>query len=87
MIIRTALVDLGIDDVDPGLAPEGARCGDDSLCVNRYADLLLVITLSALILLVNRKCMPVASLKIGPLSCPRNCHDHGQVILDLKLAF
>ena len=32
---RTALVDLGIDDVDPGLAPEGARCGEDSLCVNQ----------------------------------------------------
>ena len=55
---RTALVDLGIDDVDPGLAPEGARCGDDSLCV-------------------NQKCMPVASLKIGPLSCKNNCHGHG----------
>jgi len=55
---RTALVDLGIDDVDPGLAPEGARCGEDSLCV-------------------NQKCMPVANLKIGPLSCPNNCNGHG----------
>ena len=55
---RTALVDLGIDDVDPGLAPEGARCGDDSLCV-------------------NQKCMAVASLRIGPLSCPNNCNGHG----------
>ena len=55
---RTALVDLGIDDVDPGLAPEGARCGEDSLCV-------------------NQRCMPVASLKIGPLSCKNNCNDHG----------
>ena len=32
---RTALVDLGINDVDPGLAPEGARCADGSLCVNQ----------------------------------------------------
>lgn len=55
---RTALVDLGIDDVDPGLSPEGARCAEDSLCV-------------------NQKCMPVASLKIGPLSCPNNCNGHG----------
>ena len=55
---RTALVDLGINDVDPGLAPEGARCGDDSLCV-------------------NRKCIPVASLIIGPASCPDNCNGHG----------
>ena len=55
---RTALVDLGINDVDPGLAPEGARCGDDSLCV-------------------NRKCIPVASLVIGPASCPNDCNGHG----------
>ena len=32
---RSALVDLGLEDVDPGLAPEGARCGEDKLCVNR----------------------------------------------------
>ena len=55
---RTALVDLGLDDVDPGLSPEGSRCADDSLCV-------------------NRKCMPVASLTIGPLSCPSGCHGRG----------
>ena len=52
------MVDLGLNDVDPGLAPEGARCDEDSLCV-------------------NRKCMPVASLTIGPASCPGNCHGHG----------
>ena len=55
---RTALVDLGIDDVDPGLAPEGARCGEYSLCI-------------------NQRCMPVASLKIGPQSCKNNCNNHG----------
>ena len=55
---RTALVDLGLNDVDPGLAPEGARCDEDSLCV-------------------NRKCMPVASLTIGPASCKNNCNGHG----------
>lgn len=55
---RTALVDLGLNDVDPGLAPEGARCDDDSLCV-------------------NQKCMPVAALTIGPLSCPEGCKGHG----------
>ena len=55
---RTALVDLGLNDVDPGLAPEGARCSDGSLCV-------------------NRKCMPVADLKVGPSSCPGNCNGHG----------
>ncbi len=55
---RTALVDLGLNDVDPGLAPEGARCGDGKLCV-------------------NQKCMSVASLKIGPASCPGGCGGHG----------
>ena len=55
---RTALVDLGLNDVDPGLAPEGARCSDGSLCV-------------------NQKCIPVASLKVGPKSCPNDCNGHG----------
>ena len=32
---RTALVDLGLNDVDPGLAPEGSRCGNNRLCVNQ----------------------------------------------------
>ena len=32
---RAALVDLGLNNVDPGLAPEGARCGDGALCVNQ----------------------------------------------------
>lgn len=55
---RTALVDLGLNDVDPGLAPEGAKCDEDSLCV-------------------NRKCMPVASLTVGPMACPDNCNGNG----------
>lgn len=25
---RTAIVDLGLNEVDPGLAPDGAKCGD-----------------------------------------------------------
>ena len=48
---RTALVDLGINDVDPGLAPEGARCDEGRLCV-------------------DRKCVPVENLVIGPNACP-----------------
>ena len=32
---RTALVDLGLNDVDPGLAPDGASCSEGSLCMNQ----------------------------------------------------
>ncbi|XP_030376058.1 disintegrin and metalloproteinase domain-containing protein 12 [Scaptodrosophila lebanonensis] len=32
---RTALVDLGLQSTDPGLTPNGAKCGDDSMCVHQ----------------------------------------------------
>ncbi|TDG47412.1 hypothetical protein AWZ03_006140 [Drosophila navojoa] len=32
---RTALVDLGLQTTDPGLTPNGAKCGDQSMCVNQ----------------------------------------------------
>ncbi|KAH8247392.1 hypothetical protein KR038_003714, partial [Drosophila bunnanda] len=32
---RTALVDLGLQTTDPGLAPNGAKCGDDKMCVDQ----------------------------------------------------
>lgn len=32
---RTALVDLGINQIDPGLAPDGAKCGESKMCVNQ----------------------------------------------------
>jgi hypothetical protein len=28
---RTAIVDLGLNQVDPGLAPDGAKCGEDKV--------------------------------------------------------
>lgn len=32
---RVALVDMGLDMVDPGLAPDGAKCGPGKMCVNQ----------------------------------------------------
>lgn len=32
---RTAIIDLGLDSVDPGLTPSGAKCGDNKLCFDQ----------------------------------------------------
>ncbi|XP_049859100.1 pneumococcal serine-rich repeat protein [Schistocerca gregaria] len=32
---RTALVDLGLNEVDPGLVPNGAKCGEGKMCVSQ----------------------------------------------------
>lgn len=32
---RTVNVDLGLQDIDPGLVPDGARCGDQKMCVGQ----------------------------------------------------
>jgi hypothetical protein len=31
---RTAIVDLGLNQVDPGLAPDGAKCGEGKVWIN-----------------------------------------------------
>jgi hypothetical protein len=36
---RTAIVDLGLNQVDPGLAPDGAKCGEDKVWKNALAAL------------------------------------------------
>lgn len=30
---RTALIDMGLNDVDPGLSPNGAKCGENMVCI------------------------------------------------------
>lgn len=30
---RTAIVDLGLSQVDPGLTPDGAKCGEGKVCI------------------------------------------------------
>ncbi|XP_014216270.1 uncharacterized protein LOC106645033 [Copidosoma floridanum] len=32
---RSAIVDLGLNQIDPGLAPDGAKCGHGKMCVNQ----------------------------------------------------
>ncbi|XP_053673433.1 disintegrin and metalloproteinase domain-containing protein 19 [Anopheles nili] len=32
---RTAIVDLGLQKVDPGLTPDGAKCGEGKMCLNQ----------------------------------------------------
>lgn len=32
---RSAIVDLGLNEIDPGLAPDGAKCGPGKMCVNQ----------------------------------------------------
>ena len=32
---RNALVDLGLNNVDPGLAPSGSKCGHQKMCLHQ----------------------------------------------------
>lgn len=32
---RTAIIDLGLDSIDPGLVPSGAQCAADKMCVDQ----------------------------------------------------
>jgi hypothetical protein len=32
---RSAMIDLGLDEMDPGLVPNGAKCGTNSMCVDQ----------------------------------------------------
>uniref|UniRef100_A0A7G3ACA6 Putative adam metalloprotease n=1 Tax=Lutzomyia longipalpis TaxID=7200 RepID=A0A7G3ACA6_LUTLO len=35
VVCRTAIVDLGLQTMDPGLAPDGSKCGVDKMCVKQ----------------------------------------------------
>ncbi|XP_061941870.1 uncharacterized protein LOC108002262 isoform X3 [Apis cerana] len=58
---RSAIVDLGLNQVDPGLAPDGAKCAPGKMCVNQkcmpVADLRASVS--------------------GGKACPNNCGGNG----------
>ncbi|XP_076233751.1 disintegrin and metalloproteinase domain-containing protein meltrin [Calliopsis andreniformis] len=58
---RSAIVDLGLNQVDPGLAPDGAKCAPGKMCVNQkcmpVADLRASVS--------------------GGKACPSNCGGNG----------
>ncbi|XP_031787102.1 uncharacterized protein LOC100118678 [Nasonia vitripennis] len=58
---RSAIVDLGLNQVDPGLAPDGAKCASGKMCVNQKC--MAVADL--------RASFP------GGKACPNNCSGNG----------
>ncbi|XP_048486467.1 disintegrin and metalloproteinase domain-containing protein 19 [Plutella xylostella] len=60
---RTVLVDLGLGQVDPGMVPDGARCGDEKMCMSQKC-----VTVSSVLAAVSS--LPTAV-------CPSNCSGHG----------
>ncbi|CAH0721226.1 unnamed protein product, partial [Brenthis ino] len=60
---RTAMIDLGLSDVDPGMVPDGAKCGEDRMCLNQKC-----ISVAALQEQIARRDTSV---------CPSNCSGHG----------
>ncbi|KAL0129837.1 hypothetical protein PUN28_001827 [Cardiocondyla obscurior] len=58
---RSAIVDLGLNQVDPGLAPDGAKCAPGKMCVNQKC--MSVADLRA-------------SVSTGK-ACPNNCNGNG----------
>ncbi|KAJ0170711.1 hypothetical protein K1T71_013483 [Dendrolimus kikuchii] len=60
---RTAIIDLGLGDVDPGLVPDGAKCGEDMMCLNRRCVSVYSV--------MNSIATKESSV------CPSNCSGHG----------
>ncbi|VVC96259.1 unnamed protein product [Leptidea sinapis] len=60
---RTAMIDLGLSDVDPGMVPDGAKCGEDKMCLNTRC-----VDVSAVLDAMSRRESSV---------CPSNCSGHG----------
>ncbi|XP_076651130.1 disintegrin and metalloproteinase domain-containing protein meltrin [Halictus rubicundus] len=59
---RSAIVDLGLNQVDPGLAPDGAKCAPGKMCVNQKC--------------MSVADMRAATVTHGDM-CPNNCGGNG----------
>ncbi|XP_068625731.1 uncharacterized protein Meltrin [Battus philenor] len=60
---RTAIIDLGLSDVDPGMVPDGAKCGDNRMCLNQRC--------------VDVDTVKEAIANKETAVCPSNCSGHG----------
>ncbi|CAG9569197.1 unnamed protein product [Danaus chrysippus] len=60
---RTAMVDMGTSDPDPGFVPDGAKCGDNKMCLKHRCVPITEVTAE-----IARKETSV---------CPSNCSGHG----------
>ncbi|XP_063834603.1 disintegrin and metalloproteinase domain-containing protein 12 [Ostrinia nubilalis] len=60
---RTAIIDLGLSDVDPGMVPDGAKCGDDKMCLNQKC--------------VSVQSVRDSLAARDGTVCPSNCSGHG----------
>ncbi|CAH2096893.1 unnamed protein product [Euphydryas editha] len=60
---RTAMIDLGLSEVDPGMVPDGAKCGDEKMCYNQKC-----VPVASFMQDVAQKPSSV---------CPSNCSGHG----------
>ncbi|KAL7306094.1 hypothetical protein TKK_0001547 [Trichogramma kaykai] len=58
---RSAIVDLGLNQVDPGLAPDGAKCGPKKMCVNQKC----------------RSAADLKQSLFDGKACPNNCSGNG----------
>nr|XP_034837294.1 disintegrin and metalloproteinase domain-containing protein 12-like isoform X1 [Maniola hyperantus] len=63
IVCRTAMLDMGTQDVDPGMVPDGAKCGEDKMCLKQKC-----VSVADVRALMARRESSV---------CPSNCSGHG----------